>query len=71
MQRSTEVESVPEASRPIRLANGINLTIDEKRHGEGKIKTNICIRRTSKLNVGVNMVQIMLRRNVVSGKTNK
>ncbi|TNN68447.1 hypothetical protein EYF80_021368 [Liparis tanakae] len=29
MQRSAAVESVPEASRPIRLANGITLTEDE------------------------------------------
>lgn len=37
MQRSTAVESVPEASRPIRLANGITLTKDERRHDEGNI----------------------------------
>lgn len=34
MQRRAEVESVPEASRPMRLANGITLTEDGKRHGQ-------------------------------------
>lgn len=33
MQRSTEVESVPEASRPIRLANCITFT-EEDRHSK-------------------------------------
>lgn len=32
MQRSTAVESVPEASSPIRLANGITLTISKRKH---------------------------------------
>lgn len=31
MQRSTEVESVPEASRPIRLANWITLTGEQRK----------------------------------------
>lgn len=34
MQRSTEVESVPDASRPIKLANGITFTGEERQRNE-------------------------------------
>lgn len=38
MHLSTEVESVPEASRPIRLANWITLTAEKREHNGGHLK---------------------------------